>query len=566
MSRGGGFVNGARGGAMGTLQHTTTSTAGKSVVAGERRFNDRAAMKYLLLLLFCLRAAAAEPGRPNVLFLFADDWGKYAGAYRGLDGEHSLNEMVKTPNFDRLAREGVLFTRAHVNAPSCTPCRSALLSGQYFWRTGRGAILRGAVWDSNIPSYPLLLQKAGWHIGFTGKVWSPGRPADAPYGAPANRFAKAGMKISSYSELMMAAPDREARRREIMDGVAKNFSDFLAARKGGEPWCYWFGPTQTHRVIAPGSGKALWGIEPDSLKGKVPPFLPDNDVIRADLSDYLGEVQSVDAALGVLLTELENRGEAENTLVVVSGDHGMPGVSRGKCNLYDFGTHVALAMRWPAKIKPGRVVDDFVNLMDLAPTFLEVAGEKPAPEMTGRSLMNVLTAEKSGQVDAARSYVITGRERHVDTARAGNVPYPQRCLRTAEFAYIRNFAPERWPMGDPAANEPGADAVGENTRATFADMDASPTKRWLVEHGEEPENKKWWDYAFAKRPAEELYDLRRDPHEMTNLASDPAFAEVKAKLSAQLMEELKRTGDPRVTGDGQTFEKPPFTDVEARGK
>jgi len=520
-------------------------------------------LRLFLALLLCV-PASAETKRPNILFLFADDWGKYAGAYRAMDGEQSLNAVVKTPNFDRLAREGVLFTRAHVCAPSCTPCRSALLSGQYFWRTGRGAILRGAVWDAAIPSYPLQLQKAGWHIGFTGKVWSPGTPADAPYGAPANRFAQAGLKISSYSERMMAAPDRETERREIMDGVTRNFSSFRAARKGGQPWCYWLGPTQTHRVIAPGSGKTLWGIEPDSLKGKIPPFLPDNEVIRADISDYLGEVQSVDAALGVLLAELDKSGEAEHTLVVVSGDHGMPGVTHGKCNLYDFGTHVSLAMRWPAKIKPGRVVDDFVNLMDLAPTFMEAAGEKPPTVMTGRSLMNVLASEKSGQVDATRSFVITGRERHVDKARAGNVPYPQRCLRTANYSYIRNFAPDRWPMGDPAATKPSPGAAEKNTFATFADMDASPTKRWLVEHGDAPENKKWWDFAFAKRPAEELYDLRKDPHELHNLAGDPALADVRTKLAAQLMEELKRTGDPRVTGDGLTFERPPFAGIEQK--
>ena len=521
----------------------------------------------LPLLALCAalcRASAAEPSKPNILFFFADDWGRYASAYRSRDGGNSLNSIVSTPNFDRLAREGVLFTRAHVNAPSCTPCRSALLSGQYFWRTGRGAILRNAVWDRSIPTYPLLLQKAGWHIGFSGKVWSPGVPADAPYGAPANRFVPGGMQISGYSKLMMAANDREAARREIMAGIEKNFTAFLKARKEGQPWCYWFGPTQTHRSIAPGSGEALWGIKPDSLKGKIPPFLPDNDVIRKDLSDYLGEVQSVDAAIGVLLELLEKSGEAANTLVVASGDHGMPGVTHGKCNLYDFGTHVSLVARWPARIKPGRVVDDFVNLMDLTPTFLEACGESPGPQMTGRSLMPQLLSDKSGTVDAARSYVITGRERHVDIARPGNAPYPQRCLRTAEWSYIRNFAPDRWPMGDPSTKKPAANKLGEDTFATFADMDASPTKSWLVEHGEEPENRKWWDYAFAKRPPEELYDLQKDPWELNNLAGDPAFAAKKKELSDKLMEELTRTGDPRVTGDGQTFERPPFTDVEAR--
>lgn len=186
------------------------------------------------------------------------------------------------------------------------------------------------------------------------------------------------MEISSYREQLMGATDRETKQRDIFFRVTENFSQFLAGRKDGQPWCYWFGPTQTNRNIAPGSGKALWGIEPDSLKGKLPPFLPDNEVIRADIADYLGEVQSADAA---------------HTLIIVSGDHGMPGVPRGKCNLYDFGTHVALAARWPGRIPPGRVVDDFVNLMDLAPTFLEAAGETPPEVMTGRSLLNVLTSQ-----------------------------------------------------------------------------------------------------------------------------------------------------------------------------
>jgi N-sulfoglucosamine sulfohydrolase len=515
-------------------------------------------VRNVLLFLLCVRLHAAENGPPNILFVFADDWGRYASAYRAIDGGKSLNAVVKTPNFDRVAREGVLFANAFVTAPSCTPCRSALLSGQYWWRTGRGAILRGAVWDAAIPTYPLLLQRAGWHIGFTGKVWSPGTPADAPYGAPANRYMKAGNGISRYGELMMAAKDRDKQQRAIFAQVAANFSQFLADRKSGQPWCYWFGPTQTHRQWAAGSGKVLWGIEPDSLKGKLPAFLPDNDVVRADIADYLGEVQSVDAALGVLLQELEKSGDLEKTLVMVGGDHGMPGMPRGKCNLYSFGTRVALAARWPDRIRAGRVVDDFVNLMDLAPTFLDVAGEKPGPAMTGRSLLPVLTSEKSGQVDETRTFVITGRERHVDTARAGNLPYPQRAIRTKDYLYIRNFAPDRWPMGAPAATAPSPDAVRRNTFATFADMDAGPSKSWLVEHGEEAENRKFFDLAFAKRPGEELYDLRHDPDEIQNVAGDPALSAVKAKLSAQLMGELQRTLDPRVTGDGGAYDKPPF--------
>src|SRR5262249_7351549 len=115
----------------------------------------------LLLTTTCSQALAAE--RPNIVFVFADDWGRYASAYASVDGPGTPNDVVHTPHIDRVAREGVLFRHAFVGAPSCTPCRSALLSGQYFWRTGRGAILHGAVWDPAIPSFPLLLEQGGYH-------------------------------------------------------------------------------------------------------------------------------------------------------------------------------------------------------------------------------------------------------------------------------------------------------------------------------------------------------------------------------------------------------------------
>src|SRR5207248_2865751 len=138
----------------------------------------------LLPVLMCMAplVGAAEAKRLNILFCFADDWGRYASSYTNLDHGPSLNQVISTPNVDRVAREGVMFRNAFVPAPSCTPCRSALCSGRYWWNTGRGAILQGAVWNTNIPSFPLLLRDAGYHIGKSYKVWSPGTPADAPFG------------------------------------------------------------------------------------------------------------------------------------------------------------------------------------------------------------------------------------------------------------------------------------------------------------------------------------------------------------------------------------------------
>ncbi|MCP3691967.1 MAG: sulfatase-like hydrolase/transferase, partial [Planctomycetaceae bacterium] len=206
--------------------------------------------------------------------------------------------------------------------------------------------------------------------------------------------------------------------------VAGNFQAFLDACPDDQPFCYWFGPTLVHRKWIKGSGKALWGINPDDLKGRMPSFLPDVHEVRQDLADYLGEVQAFDAGLGILVDLLKSSGQLDNTLIVVSGDHGAPGFPRGKCNLYDFGVQVPLAVAGPG-CQGGRVVDDFVNLMDLAPTFLEVGKTDVPSVMTGKSLLPVLVSEKSGQVDTKRSWVITGRERHVARAREGFLPYPQ---------------------------------------------------------------------------------------------------------------------------------------------
>src|SRR5262249_48048660 len=155
------------------------------------------------------------------------------------------------------------------------------------------------------------------------------------------------------------------------------------------------------------------------------------------------------------------------------------------CNLYDLGVRVSLAIRWGGAVG-GRVVDDFVCLPDLAPTFLEAAGESPPDVMTGRSVMNVLTSARAGLVDESRDYVVVGRERHVAHVREGHLPYPQRAIRTKDFLYIRNFAPERWPLGEgpgygqPEAEFPSYEYLRDETYAAFGDVDASPTKAWIA--------------------------------------------------------------------------------------
>lgn len=520
------------------------------------------------VLITSLAATAEAAPRWNILFCFADDWGRYASSYAAIDGKPSVNDVIKTPNVDRLAREGVLFRNAFVNAPSCTPCRSSLVSGRYFFNCGRGAILNGAVWDSSIPTFPLLLKDAGYSIGKSYKVWSPGTPADAPIGGQAHAYEGSGRLPNNFSEESMRLVENGASvddaKKTILAQVRGNFESFLKDRKAGQPWLFWWGTTTTHRVWIKGSGKKLWGIEPDSLTGKMPKFLPDVPGVREDVADYLGECQAVDAELGVLLACLEEAGELDKTLVVASGDHGMPGVPGGKCNLYDHGTAVTLAMRVPGG-KAGRVVDDLVRLPDLAPTFMEIGGATPPAGLYGKSLLPLLQSEKSGMVEPDRDWVISGRERHVARAREGNLPYPMRAIRTPNYLYIRNFAPDRWPMGSPAAAAaptlPPTQAMESSTYVAFADMDASPTKAWLIEHRDDPMWKWHYDYAFGKRPAEELYDLKSDPEQTKNVAADPAYTKSKHELSSRLMKLLTEARDPRVIEGGRLFENPPFTDA-----
>jgi len=357
-------------------------------------------------------AAAAQsqpapgPQLPNILFCLADDWGwPHAGAYG--------DKVVQTPTFDRVAREGVLFRNAFVAAPSCTASRGAILTGQDIWRLEEG----GNLWSFLRPKfvcYPDLLAQAGYNVGLTRKGWGPGTldGTDRPHNPAGPNF--------------------------------RDFRTFHQQLRPGQPFCFWFGSQDPHRPYDLDSGVKS-GMNADAVQ--VPPCLPNTPVVRRDICDYYFEVQRFDREVGEMLKLLEDAGQLENTIVVMSGDNGMP-FPRCKANLYDGGTRVPLAIRWPARVRGGRVVDDFASLADLAPTFLEAAGLKPLPAMTARSLMNVLTSTAAGQVDPQRDKVFTARERHAQ-CRAGDLSYPCRAVRTADYLYIRNFRPNLWPAGDP---------------------------------------------------------------------------------------------------------------------
>lgn len=512
------------------------------------------------LVLFALATVARADAKPNIVLFFADDWGRDAGCYAD-PHRPSPSDVVRTPNVDRCAREGVLFRHAFYSCPQCTPSRGALVTGDYFWRCGSAANLQGGEWRgvddpfAKLQRFPHLLADAGYHTARAFKTiqFTPTRGGDGPKGGEFRRY---GTYLSKAADVA----DRAKRRQEVIDQTRTNVRKAMADA-AGKPFFFVYGPMNTHRPYARGSGKALWGIEPDSLKGKLPAFLPDVPEVREDMADYLGEVQAVDLMIGVFLEELRAAGKLDDTLLVLTGDNGVPGFPHGKTQMYDLGTAAPLIVRWPGKVKPGRVVDDFVNLMDMAPTFLEAAGVKP-PATDARSFLPQLLADRCGYVDANRDWVIFGRERHYTTARAGNLPYPSRAVRTKDLLYVRNFKPDRWPMGDPVnlteSSAPSVDALRTNTDVTFRDLDASPTKAWLVTHRNDPEAKRYYDWAFAKRPAEELYDLATDPDQVRNIADDPAFTRRKRELAERLERVMRGTHDPRLE---DAFDRPPYVEA-----
>jgi N-sulfoglucosamine sulfohydrolase len=182
--------------------------------------------------------------------------------------------------------------------------------------------------------------------------------------------------------------------------------------------------------------------------------------------------------------------------------------------------------------------------------------------MTARTLWPTLTSNLEGLVDSSRTQVYIGRERHVAKARMGELPYPQRAIRTKDYAFIINFKPDRFPLGDhydlDTNSEPDVDKLTNNTFASLPDEDAGPTKAWIVTNRKDPAVKPFFDHAYGKRPREEFFDLKTDPHQMKNLATDPAYQEIVNDLRARLLNELTTTNDPRLIDNGKFFETPPM--------
>ncbi len=466
----------------------------------------------LLSIVWCVELPAATK-RPNILFAISDDQSYPHTSILG-------DPVVKTPAFDRVAREGILFTHSFAACPSCTPSRSSILTGRQIWQIGEGGVLFGTL-HARYPLFTHLLENGGYHVGFVGKPWAPGdwgaggltrHPNGKEYSDKLERDPPVGINTLDY---------------------AANFIDFLADRPQGAPFMFWFGCTEPHREYDTGIGKRS-GLQ--ESKVVVPPYLADAPEVRREILDYYYEIEHFDKHLSRMLKTLEKAGELDNTIIVVTSDNGMP-FSRTKTTLYDGGVRMPTAIRWAAKAKGGRRVDDFIGHIDFAPTLLEAADVKVPETITGKSLLPLLTSDRGGHVDPQRDFVVTGLERHTYCRPAG-ATYPIRAIRTSDYLYVRNFEPRRWPTGGPEFTS--------SNKAPHGDIDDGPFKDFMLLDQTRKHFPLAFDLGFGKRPLEELYDLRVDPHQIKNLSANPSYARVKDELWSRLKAYLIETGDPRI--------------------
>lgn len=476
----------------------------------------------VLFFLGCQENVTKAP-RPNILFAIADDasW-KHFGAYGC--------KWVETPAFDRVAENGILFSRAYTPNAKCAPSRSCILTGRNSWQLEEAAN-HSPNFPAKFKTYAEALGENGYWVGSVAKGWAPGNPGEIN----GKSRQLTGPKFDEYTT---TPPAKHINNNDY----ARNFEAFLEKRPEGQPFCFWYGSTEPHRSYEFQAGIKKGGKKLE-LIDEVPEFWPDVDTVRTDMLDYAFEIEYFDSHLQKMLKKLEEIGELENTLVIVTADNGMP-FPRIKGQVYEYSNHLPLAIMWPNGIKnPGRVVNDFVNFIDFTPTYLELAGlsveEAGMQSVTGSSLTDIFYSEKESDVVPDRDFVLVGKERH-DVGRPDDVGYPVRGIITEGYLYLRNFKPDRWPAGNPETG--------------YLNTDGSPTKTYVLDTRRKKGVMEFWQLNFGKRLGEELYNIETDPYCMNNLVEVESFADIKSKLENELIKKLKEQNDPRILGNGDVFD------------
>ncbi|MCK5703755.1 MAG: sulfatase [Cyclobacteriaceae bacterium] len=490
-----------------------------------------------LLLLFIFSCTTQKEGKltpPNILFAIADDASyPHMGAY-GCD-------WVRSPAFDRIANQGILFTNAYTPNAKCAPSRACILTGRNSWQLEEAAN-HVPFFPAKFKTYAESLAENNYHVGYTAKGWAPGVAVD-------NDGKPRQLTGVPYNTFKTTPPAKYISNNDY----SANFEDFLSKRPEGKPFCFWYGSTEPHRAYEFRAGIEKGGKKLKDVD-KVYDFWPDNDTVRTDLLDYAFEIEYFDRHLQNMLDLLEKNGDLDNTLIIVTADNGMP-FPRIKGQEYELSNHLPLAIMWKNGIKnPGRIVDDFVNFIDFAPTYFELASLDPSEtgmqSIQGQSLTDIFFTENSGTVTTYRDHVLIGKERH-DIGRPHDWGYPIRGIVKDGFLLINNYEPERWPAGNPETG--------------YLNCDGSPTKTVLLQRRTNSETFKYWDWSFGKKPPEELYKIDEDPECMNNLATNAEYTGLKNTLLTQMKKELIAQGDPRMAGNGQIYDEYIYAHEATRG-
>lgn len=435
----------------------------------------------LILFSGALIAAEAAPARPNFVIIIADDMGWNDSTPYG-------HPRIQTPHLDRMAKAGMRFDNAYLTCSSCSPSRCSLNTGRYPHNTGAGELHLPMPGDQVL--FASELRKLGYHTAAAGK-WHMGPDVKKQYDV-----VKEGGGEGGYADWM----------------------NLLADRPRDKPFYLYLASTDPHRPYGPNA------IRNPHKPGDVvvPPYLPDVPEVRADLALYYDEIGRLDEHVGRVMAELKKQNVLDNTLVLFMSDNGRP-FPRAKTTVYEDGNRTPFIIQWPAVVKGGQVNANLVSSVDVASTFVDLAGGKPAPSFQGVSFAATLRDPKV----KVRNEVFAEHNWHDYTAR-------KRSIRTERYLYIRNDCPE-------LTLSPPADAVKSDTFQAMIK---------LHEAGKLPQSQS--DCFTLPRPAEELYDVVKDRFQMTSIAADPAQQTTLAELRKSLDEWQTRTGDvkpDRLRGD-----------------
>ena len=466
---------------------------------------------------------------PNILFVISDDQSFPHASIYG-------TSWIKTPGFDRIAKEGLLFNNAYTTNAKCSPSRATILTGRNSWLLEEAAN-HVPYFPEKFITFPEVLKNRGYKTGKTGKGWAPG--------IAVKNGIKRDLIGQNYSSITTIPPAKFISNIDYFE----NFKLFLEEREKDQPFLFWVGGLEPHRRYQYRVGIEYGNKTIDDIKS-VPNYWPDSENVRIDMLDYAFEIEYFDSHLVRIIKELEIRDLLENTIIVVTSDNGMP-FPRVKGQVYPDDNRLPLAIRWGKGIKnPGRVIDEYFSFSDFAPTFLDIIGINQdlhgMEDFSGKSWKEVFF---NNSIKFEREYIILGKERH-DVGRENDKGYPVRSILKNNYFYSINFEPNRWPAGNPETG--------------YLNTDGSPTKSEILNLKRENVNSDFWELAFGKRPKETLYNLKNDPRCMVNIADNKDFMDIKSDLNKILIRDLTNQKDPRIMGRGKIFDNYIYADKKTR--